>query len=303
MSHVSTLFLIELNKILAFFRIFGFVDSYGSVGLITKIRFLVILSSLFYMIYNILFVEIRRNYNPAGYFIHAVYHSLNSISAIVSLITSAIYRKKLTLLLNKIKHIDEDFSNLLSTHANHSYLLKTLIIRNIFFIFIFCGICFIIVYEGFVTRPNLRAFLIFYFVPFIIYGISHLRLCFFILLVAFYARVLEYTLEKSKDVIDNNKWTIYHLKIVSRIYRLLWESSQLINEIFSGYITVAFGNTMSGIIYRGYLYCDEMISRGTFNFRVSLGIIQCILLSSYVILVSECFIKIVRRKSDVVFDI
>jgi hypothetical protein len=299
MLHESRL-LIKIEKVLELFRNFGFLDSHRAISAISKIKFAVILVFLITAIHNTISVEIRKNYpNESAFFIHVINHSFNSISAILPVISSFLYREKVAILLSKIKHIDEIFCKFRYVQANHKRLMKNLQIRNICFFVIFCGITLVIVIDILMTRPTILALMIYYYIPFTICGVSYLRLCFYIHLVAFYARTLDDTLEKSKSIIDDKEWTIYRLNVLSRIYRQLWETTQLINEIFSGYISVCFGNSLSGIIYRGYLFCDEMVSRGTLNIRLFLGIFQLMFLLSYVILVSEYCIKIV---SDFVFD-
>lgn len=278
----------EIEKVLKLFRLFGFLDSHEVTSQTSKLRFGFIITFLLIAIYKTVTVEILRNYpKESAFYIHSSNHSLNSFSAILPLFYSVFYRKKIASLLHKFKLIDKHFSNFFCIRQNYKNLVKNLMIQLIFFFTLYTAMILFIVFYEFNSRPIIRMLKFYYYVPYTINCVAHLRLSFFMILVASYTKLLRDTFENSRSFIDDKEWTIYRFRNYSRIYRFLWESTQMINEIFSGYIAFAFGNSMIGVIYRGYLFCDRLISSGKFSIQFFIGIIQLMFLMSYTILVSE----------------
>lgn len=284
--------LVEIEKVLKVFQFFGFVDSTKTINANLKIKFVAILSFLIFGAERLLSVEIRKHYPESNIYIHLVLYGCASFSAIFSMILPLIQRNQIALLLGKIECIDKKFSNLLFLRVNHKLIVKFCLIHLIFCSVIFTSFSVLITFGIVINRPQLSVLLIYAHSSVIISGISLLRFNFFVQLVAIYSKILDKSLEESAFT-NNPKLTIYQLKILCTIQRLLWESKQIISKIFNEYIIIAYGSALSGIIYRGFLLCDEILRHRTFFVHGFFGITQELFILCYVIFTIEDCIKIV----------
>lgn len=270
MSRESTL-LSQLETIFQFFRFFGFSDSTGALNLISKIRILAILTFLVFAIYSTIFVEIPRIYR-SGYGIHILTHLSNSLAGIMSIIASFVHRKKIAKLLRKLQTVS-DLQRQLNVQVNHKLLIDSSLMHIVCCCIIYSIVIGYISFEAMQNVPQIGKFLVYYYTPCIISLVEMHRYRFFIQQIACHACILNNVVCQQQQ--HQPELSLRRLKVLQKVYHLLYEATMLMNEIFSGHIVVVYGEIYGSAFYRTYLLCEN-IMQGKTTIRQFIGVAQII---------------------------
>lgn len=200
-----------------------------------------------------------------------------------SLLQSLFSSSKSLKFIERMEQVDDLLVNCLKLKINYGDLRWALlgnIILSILFYFVCCLGRILTVTK---LDPRAWRFILHFYFPILFGQIFIQRFIFMVQLLTFYLQIIVHALEESINnqpllvrAGEERKWNMranhFKVKVMQKVYRLLWEASLLINDCFHFGLVVFFFVSFLSLLYAGYSLCVDITKREANHLRQFLSI-------------------------------
>lgn len=242
------------------------------------IKYLTLIGIVSYQIIDSSMGRINRLKDSNGVAIHFTVITLTSTEGLTSVIQSLVTSSKSARFMKLMRKADKILVNKLNLKIDYNDLRWTLLTTMSSFLIYAAGRGYIL-YSITEHRPELMQIAIYYNFAVLLMLIFTHRFIFMVQLLTIYIDIMVKVLEHSishqpvllrkadrKTWIWNTKNNHFKVKVMQRVYGLLWEASKLINESFGVGMAYVFFVQIISVLYQGYTMCIA-IAKGESNHR------------------------------------
>ena len=283
---------LAIDPCLRIFQLFFFADFSVSRNSSTRqkfsafwilIKYLVMLGIMVYQIRNAVLRQLNSLKNSYNIPIVRIAYLLTSVEGIASLLQALAGSSKSVQFMKRMEKVDALLINTLSVKIDYEDLRWTLLISMTPLSGYFIG-SFMVIYFAMSRDYNLARIAFDFQIPILLMRMYTQRYIFKVDLLNYYLKEVVKVLEAivnnqpllvRKQDINHWRWNTRknHLKIrmLKKVYRLLWEASRLLNESYGLGLVYIFFVQFCILLYLGYSICyDLTLKDGTHRQLISL---------------------------------
>lgn len=282
------------------FRVVYVLVKYGAILCLLGLLFI---DSALFQINNL------RDRN--GIFIHLIIYIGSAMTAFCSLIQSLVCSKSHVKLLKSLEIADILLTKCLKVKIQYAQLRRTLLLNTVFSLFVNFVCSILVTLFSMQINPDLWRLGVCFYIPIMLSRIFAQKFVFTVQLLSFYLRitlnVLEISISNQPLIVNAHnkermKWistnNFRKLVVLQAIYKLMWETSMLINNCYGFTLLNIFIMHCVSMIYNGYTSCID-ISKHRFHNRQLVSIIM----TSFGIFTVHYFCRECTRNVNLCFHI